>query len=207
MPVGAILTIAEGRRGKGRRHGCKDSERDHEDKGHHRRSPRVAELFEARNPKECAVISEIDGVVSFGKDTKGKRKVVITPETGETKEYLIPKGKHISVREGDHVQAGEPLMDGSANPHDILRVLGVKELAKYLVDEVQEVYRLQGVKINDKHIEVIVRQMLRRVKIKDAGDSEFLSGEQVEGTCSKRRTKRCSRRARPRPRPSPFCRA
>ena len=142
--------------------------------------PRVAELFEARKPKETAVISEIDGLVSFGKDTKGKRKVVITPETGDMKEYLIPKGKHISVREGDRVIAGEPLMDGSANPHDILRVLGVKELAKYLVDEVQEVYRLQGVKINDKHIEVIVRQMLRRVKIKDAGDTNLLIGEQVE---------------------------
>jgi DNA-directed RNA polymerase subunit beta' len=142
--------------------------------------PRVAELFETRKPKECAVISEIDGMVSFGKDTKGKRKVAITPEVGEPKEYLIPKGKHISVREGDRVRAGEPLMDGSANPHDILSVLGVKELAKYLVDEVQEVYRLQGVKINDKHIEVIVRQMLRRVKIKEPGDTDFLVGDQVE---------------------------
>ncbi|MEE9543627.1 MAG: DNA-directed RNA polymerase subunit beta' [Thermodesulfobacteriota bacterium] len=142
--------------------------------------PRVAELFEARKPKECAVISEIDGSVSFGKDTKGKRKVVITPETGEIKEYLISKGKHISVREGDIVKAGDPLMDGSANPHDILSVLGVKELAKYLVDEVQEVYRLQGVKINDKHIEVIVRQMLKRVKIKDPGDTKFLIDENVE---------------------------
>ncbi|RME37433.1 MAG: DNA-directed RNA polymerase subunit beta', partial [Deltaproteobacteria bacterium] len=119
--------------------------------------PRVAELFEARKPKEFAIISEIDGVVSFGKDSKGKRKVIVTPEHGESKEYLIPKGKHISVHEGDHVRAGEPLMDGSTNPHDILRVLGEQELAKYLVDEVQEVYRLQGVKINDKHIEVIVR--------------------------------------------------
>ncbi len=142
--------------------------------------PRVAELFEARKPKEFAVISEIDGVVSFGKDTKGKRKVIITPEVGEPKEYLIPKGKHISVHEGDHVKAGEPLMDGSANPHDILNVRGDKELAKYLVDEVQEVYRLQGVKINDKHIEVIVRQMLRRVRIKEVGDTNFLVGEQVE---------------------------
>ena len=142
--------------------------------------PRVAELFEARKPKEFAVISEIDGVVSFGKDTKGKRKVIITPEVGEPKEYLIPKGKHISVHEGDHVRAGEALMDGSANPHDILNVRGDKELAKYLVDEVQEVYRLQGVKINDKHIEVIVRQMLRRVRIKEPGDTNFLPGEQVE---------------------------
>jgi len=142
--------------------------------------PRVAELFEARKPKDFAVISEIDGVVSYGKDAKGKRKVVVTPEMGEAKEYLIPKGKHISVHEGDYVKAGEPLMDGSSNPHDILRVLGVKELAKYLVDEVQEVYRLQGVKINDKHIETIVRQMLRRVRIKDVGDTGFLIDDQLE---------------------------
>jgi len=142
--------------------------------------PRVAELFEARKPKEYAVISEIDGVVSFGKDAKGKRKVVVTPEIGEPKEYLIPKGKHISVHEGDFVRAGEPLMDGSSNPHDILRVLGEQELAKYLVDEVQEVYRLQGVKINDKHIEVIVRQMLRRVRIKEVGTTRFLLDDQVE---------------------------
>ena len=142
--------------------------------------PRVAELFEARKPKEFAVISEIDGAVSFGKDSKGKRKVIVTPEIGEAKEYLIPKGKHISVHEGDQVKAGEALMDGSSNPHDILRVLGEKELAKYLVNEVQEVYRLQGVKINDKHIEVIVRQMLRRVRIKEVGDSRFLLDDQVE---------------------------
>ncbi|OGQ79751.1 MAG: DNA-directed RNA polymerase subunit beta' [Deltaproteobacteria bacterium RIFCSPLOWO2_12_FULL_60_19] len=142
--------------------------------------PRVAELFEARKPKEFAVISEIDGVVSFGKDTKGKRKVVITPEVGEPREYLIPKGKHISVHEADRVRAGELLMDGSSNPHDILNILGEKALAKYLVDEVQEIYRLQGVRINDKHIEVIVRQMLRRVRIKEVGDSEFLIGDQVE---------------------------
>jgi DNA-directed RNA polymerase subunit beta' len=142
--------------------------------------PRVAELFEARKPKDYAVISEIDGRVSYGKDAKGKRKVIVTPDVGEPKEYLIPKGKHISVHEGDQVRAGEALMDGSSNPHDILRVLGVKELAKYLVDEVQEVYRLQGVKINDKHIEVIVRQMLRRVRIKDVGDTSLLVDDQVE---------------------------
>ena len=142
--------------------------------------PRVAELFEARKPKDFAVITEIDGRVNFGKDSKGKRKVIVTPELGEPKEYLIPKGKHISVHEGDYVKAGEPLMDGSSNPHDILRVLGVKELAKYLVDEVQEVYRLQGVKINDKHIEVIVRQMLRRVRIKEVGDTNLLIDDQVE---------------------------
>ena len=142
--------------------------------------PRVAELFEARKPKDHAVISEIDGVVSFGKDTKGKRKVVITPEVGESREYLIPRGKFISVHEGDVVKAGEALMDGSSNPHDILRVLGEKELAKYLVDEVQQVYRLQGVKINDKHIEVIVRQMLRKIRIKQVGDTNFLVDEQVD---------------------------
>ena len=142
--------------------------------------PRVAELFEARKPKEHSVISEIDGMVSFGRDTKGKRKVIITPEIGEPKEYLISKGKHLSVREGDRVKAGEPLMDGSSNPHDILKVLGEKALAKYLVDEVQEVYRLQGVKINDKHIEVIVRQMLRRVRVVDVGETNFLVDEQVE---------------------------
>src|SRR6184192_2624789 len=142
--------------------------------------PRVAELFEARKPKEFAVISEIDGIVSFGKDTKGKRKVVVTPEVGEAREYLIPKGKHISVHEGDYVKAGEALMDGSSNPHDILTILGEKALAKYLVDEVQEIYRLQDVRINDKHIEVIVRQMLRRVRIKEVGDTDFLIGDQVE---------------------------
>ncbi|MSP19622.1 MAG: DNA-directed RNA polymerase subunit beta' [Bdellovibrionales bacterium] len=142
--------------------------------------PRVAELFEARKPKEVAAISEIDGVVSFGKDTKGKRKLIVTPEHGEPQEYLIAKGKHISVREGDHVRAGEALMDGAANPHDILRILGDKTLAKYLVDEVQEVYRLQGVKINDKHIELIVRQMLKRVRISESGDTDFLLGEHVE---------------------------
>ncbi len=148
--------------------------------------PRVAELFEARKPKEHAVIAEIDGVVSFGKDTKGKRKVVVMPEVDGKlrpdllKEYLIGKGKHISVHQGDRVRAGEPLMDGAANPHDILKVLGEKELARWLVDEVQEVYRLQGVKINDKHIETIVRQMLRRVRISEVGDTGFLVDEQVE---------------------------
>jgi DNA-directed RNA polymerase subunit beta' len=142
--------------------------------------PRVAELFEARKPKEFAVVSEIDGVVSYGKDTKGKRKIEVTPEVGEPREYLIPKGKHIRVHPGDHVRAGDPLMDGSTNPHDILTIKGQKELAKFLVDEIQEIYRLQGVRINDKHIEVIVRQMLRRVRITNAGDSEFLVGDHVE---------------------------
>ncbi len=142
--------------------------------------PRVAELFEVRKPKEQAVITEIDGVVSFGKDLKGKRRVIITPEYGEPKEYLVPLGKHINVREGDYVRAGEPLMDGVINPHDLLRVKGIKALARNLTDEIQEVYRLQGVKINDKHIEVIVRQMLKRVKITSVGDTNFMPGEQVE---------------------------
>jgi DNA-directed RNA polymerase subunit beta' len=142
--------------------------------------PRVAELFEARKPKEHAVISEIEGYVSIGRETKGKLRITVTPDVGEPKEYLIPKGKHLSVRDNDRVRAGELLMDGAANPHDILRVLGEKELARYLVNEIQEVYRLQGVTINDKHIEVIVRQMLRRVRIRDVGDTNFLVDEQVE---------------------------
>jgi len=142
--------------------------------------PRVVELFEARRPKECATVTEIDGEVSYGKDSKGKRKVIITPEVGQAKEYMIPKTKHISVLEGDFVRAGEPLMDGAVDPHDILRISGEKDLARYLVNEVQEVYRLQGVRINDKHIEVIVRQMLKRVRIKDAGDTSNLEGEYVD---------------------------
>ena len=142
--------------------------------------PRVAELFEARKPKEVAMITEISGVVSFGKDTKGKRRVVVTDDNGNTQEYLIPKGKNIIVNEGDVLRRGEPLMDGAANPHDILKIKGEKELARYLVDEVQEVYRLQGVKINDKHIEVIVRQMLRRMKIREVGDTDFLVDEVVD---------------------------
>ncbi|MCB0391979.1 MAG: DNA-directed RNA polymerase subunit beta' [Bdellovibrionales bacterium] len=142
--------------------------------------PRVAELFEARKPKEAAIVSEIDGFVTFGQDVKGKQRVIITPEIGEQKEYLIPKGKHVTVREGEFIKAGESLMDGSTNPHDILKVLGDKELAAYLVNEIQEVYRLQGVPINDKHIEVIVRQMLRKVEITDPGDTIFIAGENVE---------------------------
>ena len=142
--------------------------------------PRVAELFEARKPKDYAVISEISGVVSYGKDAKGKRKIIVTPEIGEEKEYLIAKGKHISVQEGDHVIPGDALMSGVNNPHDLLSVKGEKELARYLVDEVQEVYRLQGVKINDKHMEVIVRQMLRRVKVTDPGDTVFIADEKIE---------------------------
>jgi len=143
--------------------------------------PRVAELFEARRPKDHAIISEIDGRVEFGKDYKAKRRIVVkNDETGEEREYLIPKGKHVSVQEGDYVRIGDPLVDGPRVPHDILKVLGVEALANYLVNEIQEVYRLQGVKINDKHIEVIVRQMLQKVEIEDPGDTTFLVGEQVD---------------------------
>ncbi len=142
--------------------------------------PRVAELFEARRPKDAAVISEIDGRVEFGGTVKGMRKLVIRDENDESKEYLISRSKHINVLEGDEVKAGEPLMDGPINPHDILDVLGEQELQRYLVNEIQEVYRLQGVQINDKHIEVIVRQMLKRVRIEMAGDTNFLVGEHVD---------------------------
>jgi len=142
--------------------------------------PRVAELFEARKPKEVAIMADRDGSISFGADTKGKRKVIITDDDGETSEYLIPKVRHVIVTEGDYIRKGEPIVDGSQNPHDILAILGREALSTYIVHEVQEVYRLQGVDINDKHIEVIVRQMLRRVKVVDPGDSRYLPGEQVE---------------------------
>jgi DNA-directed RNA polymerase subunit beta' len=144
--------------------------------------PRVAELFEVRKPKEVAVLSEIDGYVAISKGTKkGKQKVTITPvDVGDKKEYLIPRGKHINVYEGDYVRAGEALIGGSAIPQDILKIKGEVALAKYLVDEVQEVYRLQGVRIHDKHIEVIVRQMMRRVKVMDVGDTDFVLEEQVD---------------------------
>jgi DNA-directed RNA polymerase subunit beta' len=142
--------------------------------------PRVAELFEARRPKDHAIISDIDGRVEFGKDYKSKRRILVVPEDGDAIEYLIPKGKHISVQEGDYVRQGDPLMDGNPVPHDILKVMGVEALANYLINEIQEVYRLQGVKINDKHIEVIVRQMLQKVEISDPGDTTFLVGEQID---------------------------
>ena len=144
--------------------------------------PRVAELFEARKPKDFAIISESDGRVEFGKDYKTKRRIIVVPteEGGEPVEYLIPKGKHISVQEGDYVEKGDLLMDGNRVPHDILRILGVEALASYLVNEIQEVYRLQGVRINDKHIEVIVRQMLQKVEIDEPGETTLLAGEQVD---------------------------
>ena len=142
--------------------------------------PRVADLFEARKPKEPAILAEISGVISFGKETKGKRRLTITPEAGDPFEMLIPKWRQIAVFEGESVEKGEVISDGPSNPHDILRLLGIAELAKYITAEVQDVYRLQGVGINDKHIEVIVRQMLRKVEITDAGDSDFIPGDQAE---------------------------
>jgi DNA-directed RNA polymerase subunit beta' len=142
--------------------------------------PRVVELFEARKPRETAVISEIDGVVRFGEVAKGQRKLYVAADNGTEKEYSVPRGVHINVQEGERVRAGEPLMDGPLNPHDILAVLGEKELQAYLVNEIQEVYRLQGVNISDKHIEVIVRQMMRWVKVEDVGDTQFLLEQQVD---------------------------
>src|SRR6201992_4358561 len=142
--------------------------------------PRVVELSEARKPRETAIISEIDGIVRFGEVTKGQRKIYVTADNGEEKEYSVPRGVHVNVQEGERLRAGEPLMDGPLNPHDILAVLGEKELQAYLVNEIQEVYRLQGVAISDKHIETIVRQMLRWVKIEDVGDTNFLLEQQVD---------------------------
>jgi DNA-directed RNA polymerase subunit beta' len=142
--------------------------------------PRAEELFEARRPKVPAVISEIDGVVKFGGLVRGHRKLTVHNERGDEKEYFIPKGAHLSVGELEKVKAGDQLMDGPVNPHDILRVLGEKELAEYLLREIQEVYRLQQVAINDKHIEIIIRQMLRWVKVEEVGDTEFLVDEQLD---------------------------
>ncbi|MBA4742064.1 MAG: DNA-directed RNA polymerase subunit beta', partial [Azoarcus sp.] len=142
--------------------------------------PRVAELFEARAPKDAGVLAEFTGTVSFGKDTKGKQRLVITEPDGASHDFLIPKDKHLMVHDGQVVNKGEAVVDGPADPHDILRLQGIPALARYIIDEVQDVYRLQGVKINDKHIEVIVRQMLRRVVITDPGDTRFIREEQVE---------------------------
>jgi len=144
--------------------------------------PRVADLFEARRPKDPAILAEFSGTVSFGKETKGKRRLVITDENNEEHEELIPKWRHLNVFEGEKVQRGEIIADGEPNPHDILRLQGVEKLADYLVREIQDVYRLQGVKINDKHIEVIIRQMLRKVEITSSGDTRMLRGEQIDRT-------------------------
>ena len=140
----------------------------------------MAELFEARSPKDAGMLAEVTGTVSFGKDTKGKQRLIITDLEGNGYENLIPKDKHVLVHDGQVVNRGESIVDGPVDPHDILRLQGIEALARYIVQEVQEVYRLQGVKINDKHIEVIIRQMLRRVIISDSGDTEFIQGEQVE---------------------------
>jgi DNA-directed RNA polymerase subunit beta' len=142
--------------------------------------PRVVELFEARRPKEPAIISEVDGTIKYGEVAKGMRKIFVITEEGDSHEYLIPKGVHINIQEGERVKAGEPLIDGPINPHDILRVKGQSELQDYLVNEIQEVYRLQGVNINDKHIEVVVRQMMRWVKVEEVGDTDFIIEEQCD---------------------------
>jgi DNA-directed RNA polymerase subunit beta' len=180
LPVGAVLNVADGADvfvGDVIAKIVREATRTKDITGG---LPRVAELFEARKPKEQAVITEIDGRVEMGGFVKGMRKIVVRADNGEVKEYLIPRGKHVIVHEGDRVKAGEALMDGSPNPHDYLAVLGDRELQRYLVNEVQEVYRLQGVTINDKHIEIIVRQMLRRVRIEEVGDTEFVVGELVD---------------------------
>ena len=145
--------------------------------------PRVAELFEARRPKDCAIIAEMSGRVEFGKDYKNKRRIKITPEgDGDAVEFLIPKGKHIAVHDGDFISKGEYIIDGNPDPHDILRVQGIEALADYLVNEIQEVYRLQGVPINDKHIEVIVRQMLQKAEILEPGDTGLLKADHLDKT-------------------------
>jgi DNA-directed RNA polymerase subunit beta' len=146
--------------------------------------PRVAELFEARKPKEAAVLAETDGFVEFGKDYKNKRRVIVKPKSDkvEPSEYLIPKGKHISVREGDYVEKGDYIVEGNPSPHDILRIKGMEELATYLVKEIQDVYRLQGVKINDKHIEVICRQMMQKLEITEGGETTLIAGEHVDAS-------------------------
>ncbi|HSM28442.1 MAG TPA: DNA-directed RNA polymerase subunit beta', partial [Thioalkalivibrio sp.] len=142
--------------------------------------PRVADLFEARKPKDPAVLAEISGAISFGKETKGKQRVVITPEQGDPQETLIPKYRNVNVFEGERVERGEVIVDGELDPHDILRLRGATVLAEYHVQEIQDVYRLQGVKINDKHIEVILRQMIRKVVITDPGDTRLLAGDQID---------------------------
>ena len=180
LPIGATFNISEGTRIEAGDVIAKIPREAAKTKDITGGLPRVVELFEARTPKEHAIIATTDGVISFGKDKGGKRRVIITPDNGDPHEFLVPKIRHLQVREGDRVRSGEKLMDGPANPHDILAVMGEKALASYLLDEIQEVYRLQGVKINDKHIETIVRQMMRRVKIVTPGDTNFLAEDHVE---------------------------
>jgi DNA-directed RNA polymerase subunit beta' len=180
FPVGALITVRDGQQvqvGEVLARIPQESQKTRDITGG---LPRVAELFEARSPKDAGMLADITGTVSFGKDTKGKQRLVITDLDGEANEFLIPKEKQVLVHDGQVVNKGEMIVDGPADPHDILRLQGIERLATYVVDEVQDVYRLQGVKINDKHIEVIVRQMLRRINIVDAGDTAFITGEQVE---------------------------
>jgi DNA-directed RNA polymerase subunit beta' len=180
FPVGALITVRDGQSvkiGEVLARIPQESQKTRDITGG---LPRVAELFEARSPKDAGLLAEVTGTVSFGKDTKGKQRLVITDLDGISHEFLIPKEKQVLVHDGQVVNKGETRVDGQADPHDILRLKGIERLATYVVDEVQDVYRLQGVKINDKHIEVIVRQMLRRVLIMDAGDTSFIAGEQVE---------------------------
>jgi DNA-directed RNA polymerase subunit beta' len=180
FPVGALITVRDGQDvGKGEvlARIPLESQKTRDITGG---LPRVAELFEARSPKDAGMLAEVTGTVTFGKETKGKQRLVITDLDGKSYDFLIPKDKNVLVHDGQVVNKGEMIVDGPADPHDILRLLGSEALATYIVDEVQDVYRLQGVKINDKHIEVIVRQMLRRVEIVDAGDAPFIQGEQVE---------------------------
>ena len=180
FPVGALITVRDGQQvavGEVLARIPQESQKTRDITGG---LPRVAELFEARSPKDAGMLAEVTGTVSFGKDTKGKQRLVITDLDGNAHEFLIPKDKNVLVHDGHVVNKGEMIVDGPADPHDILRLLGIEQLARYIVDEVQDVYRLQGVKINDKHIEVIVRQMLRRVQITVPGDTPFITGEQVE---------------------------
>jgi len=180
FPVGALIVVRDGQQvavGEVLARIPQESQKTRDITGG---LPRVAELFEARSPKDAGMLAEVTGTVSFGKDTKGKQRLIITDLDGKEHEFLIPKDKHVLVHDGQVVNKGELIVDGPADPHDILRLIGIEALARYIVDEVQDVYRLQGVKINDKHIEVIVRQMLRRVQITDAGDTPFIPGEQVE---------------------------
>jgi DNA-directed RNA polymerase subunit beta' len=180
FPVGALLTVRDGQAvgvGEVLARIPQESSKNRDITGG---LPRVAELFEARAPKDAGMLADITGTVSFGKDTKGKQRLVITDLDGNPHEFLIPKDKNVLVHDGQVVNKGEMIVDGPADPHDILRLLGIEALARYIVDEVQDVYRLQGVKINDKHIEVIVRQMLRRVQVAQPGDTPFITGEQVE---------------------------
>ncbi|TVM18924.1 DNA-directed RNA polymerase subunit beta' [Oceanidesulfovibrio indonesiensis] len=180
LPVGAILMIRDGQQVSAGDIIARKPRETSKTKDIVGGLPRVAELVEVRKPKDMAVVSEIDGIISYGQETKGKRKIIVTPDTGDAKEYLIPKGKHITVSDGDFVEAGELLTEGYPELHDILKIKGEKYLANYLVEEIQEVYRFQGVNIDDKHIEVIVRQMLKKVNVIDPGETSFLAGEQVD---------------------------